>query len=168
MQKAPLILTLKLDENSQLYLNMQRKLNFPPDRDFLDAHLTIFHQLPDVPDTFIFLENLEFASFCFEVSTLLNLGAGVAYKVNSEELIQLRRRLVDHFSGVLIPQDKQLYRPHITIMNKSTPDLARQLLSDLSAAIKPFQIQAIGLELWTYMNGPWRHRRSFKFKELLA
>lgn len=77
----PLILTLRLDEDSQAFFNTQRRLYFPPERNFLDAHLTLFHQLPDEAATFEYLEESQQSNFSLQVSGLMNLGAGVAYKI---------------------------------------------------------------------------------------
>jgi len=63
MQKQPLILTLKLDEESQAFFDKQRALYFPPERNFLKAHLTLFHQLPDEPETLDYFSNFIHDSF---------------------------------------------------------------------------------------------------------
>ena len=160
-EKQPLILTLRLDADSQEFFNVQRRLYFPPERNYLDAHLTLFHQLRDEPETFNYLENLHQNAFDLQVAGLINLGAGVAYKIESAELLTLRRKLSAHFSNVLIPQDKQGFRPHITIMNKVQPDTAKALLAELSESFAPFSIHATGLDVWVYLNGPWEHKATF-------
>ena len=43
---APLILTLKLDQASFTRLDALRQAHFPPERNWLSAHLTLFHHLP--------------------------------------------------------------------------------------------------------------------------
>ena len=43
---APLILTLELDERSFAFFGAQRRRYFPPERNFIPAHLTLFHALP--------------------------------------------------------------------------------------------------------------------------
>jgi hypothetical protein len=42
----PLILTLQMDESSQEHFDRLREIHFPPERDYLQAHLTLFHKLP--------------------------------------------------------------------------------------------------------------------------
>ena len=163
MQKHPLILTLRLDALSLAFFDAQRKLYFPPERNFLDAHLMLFHQLPYEPATFDHFSDLSVAPFNMQVTGLMNLGAGVAYRIDSPDLRSLHRSLSSHFRDRLTPQDKQGFRPHITIMNKTTPEIARALIADLTLNFKSFTIQATGLDLWTYLNGPWRHERIFLF-----
>ena len=41
----PLILTLVLDAASQAFFDRLRRQHFPPERNVLDAHLTLFHAL---------------------------------------------------------------------------------------------------------------------------
>lgn len=159
-----LILTLSLDENAQNYFNALRKTHFPPERNYLDAHLTLFHQLPNLPEIIKILESITAKAFELNVSGLRNLGAGVAFTIESEELNTLRAQLAGIFERHLIPQDRQGFRPHITIQNKTSPDMARKLLAEMQAEFKPFAAQAAGLDLWYYLGGPWEHLSHFPFK----
>jgi hypothetical protein len=111
MQEQPLILTLKLDEESRAFFNAQRKQYFPPERNFLDAHLTLFHQLPAEPATYRFLTGLVHEPFSLTITGLINLGAGVAYRIESPELLALHKLLSVQFREVLILQDRQGFRP---------------------------------------------------------
>jgi hypothetical protein len=45
--KRPFILTLWMEEQAQKYFNQMRKIYFPAQRNYLDAHLTLFHNLLD-------------------------------------------------------------------------------------------------------------------------
>jgi hypothetical protein len=163
MQKNPLILTLRLDEESQAFFNMQRKRYFPPERNFMDAHLMLFHQLPNSLITYDYLAKFCCKLFSLQVTGLMNLGAGVAYRIESAEISALHKSLRSHFLEILILQDLHGFRPHITIFNKSTLEKARTLIAELSPGFQPFHIQAIGLDLWTYLNGPWQYQRSYLF-----
>ena len=42
----PLILTLRLDPESQARFDALRRAHFPPERNLLGAHVTLFHALP--------------------------------------------------------------------------------------------------------------------------
>lgn len=163
-EAQPLILTLRIDAESRAFFSAQRKLYFSPERNYLEAHLTLFHQLPDVPETFTYMESLQQKVFDLQVTRLMNLGAGVAYKIESAELLALHRKLAAHFADVLIPQDKQGFRPHITVMNKVKPDEAKALLGELSEKFEPFSARAIGLDIWVYLGGPWEHKATFLFE----
>lgn len=164
MSAEPLILTVRLEEQSQAFFDAQREKYFPPERNYLKAHLTLFHQLPPEPSTFAYLSSLKQAAFKIDVIGLISLGAGVAYAIESPELISLRKSLMLHFAGVLIPQDKQGFRPHITIQNKVTPEESKNLLADLVKTFEPFEAQVSGLDVWTYLGGPWRHEHDYAFR----
>lgn len=85
------------------------------------------------------------------------LGAGVAFAIESKELHNIRKELAIQLHEQLIPQDKQGYRPHITIQNKVSPEAAKQLLNELQSTFQPITITARGLDLWQYLGGPWKH-----------
>ncbi|MCZ4222588.1 2'-5' RNA ligase family protein [Pedobacter rhodius] len=164
---APLILTLRIDEENQFFFNQQRLRYFPPSKNVLQAHLTLFHQLPDDFKTYDILERLESQVFNLSVTGLIHLGHGVGYRIESAELHALRAKLSGYFSTVLIPQDKQGFRPHITIQNKVSPAEASQLFQECSAAFTPMLIEAQGLDLWRYLNGPWEHIAFYPFQQTM-
>ncbi|MEJ7557969.1 MAG: 2'-5' RNA ligase family protein [Pedobacter sp.] len=163
----PLILTLGIDESSQRFFNEMRVKHFPPERNLLKAHLTLFHQLPNSEDTFKTLNTIAMKPFNMKVIGLINLGAGVAYKIESPELMSLRQQLYSTFVDQLILQDKHGFRAHITIQNKTTPEQARSLLAELSASFEPFNIVAKGLDLWEYLGGPWEHKMHYDFQKTI-
>lgn len=164
MQEPPLILTLRMDEKSEAFFDAQRKSYFPPERNYLAAHIMLFHQLPNELATTHFLAGFHQGPFQLTVTGLMNLGAGVAYRLESPEVKTLQAALRTQFKDVLIQQDLQGFRPHITIMNKTTPEAARALIAELSADFEPFAIQATGLDLWTYLGGPWQFEQHFPFR----
>ena len=65
------------------------------------------------------------------------LGRGVAYRVDSPELLSIRDELAEEFRGLLIPQDQARPRLHITVQNKVEPAAAKMLHAELSATFKP-------------------------------
>ena len=94
---------------------------------------------------------------------LRSLGRGVAYTLESTELAEMRRHLALQWNDWLKPQDRQNYRPHVTVQNKVDPAAARALLDELGDGFTPFQVEAVGLELWWYRGGPWEKVRAFPF-----
>lgn len=162
----PLLLTLSITPEAQHFFNKLRKEHFPPERNFLDAHLMLFHQLPAAKPVIIEDINVtikEYKNIALQITALSSLGNGVAYKIESEQLQQLHKQLQKRWAQWLIPQDKNKLWPHITIQNKVTPDSAKQLLQKLSADFKPFEILATGLNLWEYKGGPWRFIKTVDF-----
>src|SRR3712207_1555034 len=96
---APLILTLQLDERSFAFFDEQRRRYFPPERNFIPAHLTLFHALPgeQLGTIAADLEALskEQVPHLLEVTGLRFLGRGVAYRLDSPSLILMRQILAE-------------------------------------------------------------------------
>jgi 2'-5' RNA ligase len=164
---APLILTLQLDERSFAFFDAQRRRYFPPERNVIPAHLTLFHHLPGEHLTSIEHEIEMYASgqkpFALDVTGLRSLGRGVAYTLAADELTKMRRYLAMHWNDWLKPQDRQNHNPHVTVQNKVDPTQARALLEELSESFTPFAVEATGLELWWYRDGPWEKVRNVPF-----
>lgn len=155
----PLILTLKLDERTFDFFNQLRQQHFPPEKNFLPAHITLFHALPGDRHLQIqqFLQQVcsHTPALSLTFPKLRFLGKGVAVEVSCPELIQLHQQLAEHWKNWLTRQDQQGYRPHITIQNKVTVDEARQVYSQLANDWQPVQGRGEGLLLWYYKGGPW-------------
>ena len=155
----PLILTLKLDEKSQTYFDRLREAYFPPERNYLRAHLTMFHKLPGDHEGEISSDLQEACRACeaftLTVTGLRFLGRGVAYELAAPDLKGLRRDLAETWGPWLGAQDQQGFKPHVTVQNKVEPKQARALHEELSAAFAPFEARGEGLSLWRYVGGPW-------------
>ncbi len=164
---SPLILTLVLDAASQAFFDRLRRQHFPPERNVLDAHLTLFHALDGEQEAAI-LADIRAAvgpAFPIDVSGLRSLGRGVAYTIVSDQLTALRGRLARAWAPMLTAQDQQRFAPHVTIQNKASSDDARALLATLRAGFTPFPATASGLALWRYKGGPWEAVDTIVFSE---
>lgn len=161
---APLILTLGMDQHSFAFFDEQRRTHFPSERNFIPAHITLFHHLFGKEEASILHDLHMVAGRRMEVGLQVNglrfLGRGVAYSLYSPEYDALRQELSQRWSQWLTPQDRQRLKPHITVQNKAEPEAARQLLQELEAQFTPFVILGKTLELWRYRNGPWEHVRT--------
>lgn len=165
---APLILTLRLDSIPGEYFNNLRRQYFPQALNFLSAHVTLFHHLPggEVDVIAATLERVANSYGCIDirVPNLRSLGRGVAYNLQSLQLSALRKELAQQWLKWLTSQDRQPFRPHITIQNKVHSDEARKTLAILNAVFTPQTISGVGLDLWRYLGGPWEHLREFCFR----
>lgn len=167
MPSPPLVLTLKLDDASFRLLDDLRRAHFPPQRNFLSAHVTLFHALPG--------EHLESvrqtlretcaaqAKLALDFPRPRSLGRGVAIDVESAKLGELRGRLAARWRPWLSAQDQQRHRAHVTVQNKVTPEEARQLFEELEREWKPLRGRGEGLLLWEYLGGPWTLTGEFDF-----
>lgn len=156
---APIILTLKLDPEAFARFDGLRRLWYPAERNLIPAHVTLFHHLPGtrLPELKDDLKRVcrDRTPFRVEVAAIRSIGRGVAYMLRSPELEELRGRLADLWSDWLIPQDREGFRPHVTVQNKVDPKVAKDTLARLSADFRPATIMGEGLLLWRYRDGPW-------------
>jgi 2'-5' RNA ligase len=154
-----LILTLELDEASFLWFDDLRRRWFPPERNFVPAHVTLFHNLPgaelDAIQETVRRACAATPPFALEVTGPWSLGRGVAYRLRSPEAEAFRGRLSEAFGPWLTAQDRQPWRPHVTVQNKADPAEAKALLSELQHAFEPFDVEGRGVLLWRYLDGPW-------------
>ena len=173
----PFILTAALPPAIQGWAQGLRQAHYPPERNHLHAHVTMFHSfapsLLDELKTFLPRITNEFAPPQGQVSGIMDLGTGTAIALSADPLLSLRQLIAEHFHGSLTDQDRYEPRPHITIQNKVTKREARALQSQLTLEVElkqddgPFTFPA--LELHLYRDGPWElvKRQAFRGKSQL-
>jgi len=156
---APIIVTALFGRQDQGWFDAQRAAHFPPERNQLSAHLTLFHHLPPSAEDELKRRLSEFTrgqrAPNARVGGLMSLGRGVAYRIESPELVAIRRELADAFAGLLTPQDAGGWRPHVTIQNKVQPGIARLLMTSLERDFRARDVEIAGLAAWWYRGGPW-------------
>ncbi|WP_411820412.1 2'-5' RNA ligase family protein [Hyphococcus formosus] len=174
MMQDPVILTLQLDEETAAFLDAEREKHFPAGLNNVPAHLTLFHNLPGAHfDEILKMIGRTAANqyaFPIKLSEVMRLGRGVAYRVSAPPLLPLRAKLVTAFGRWLSGQDRQGFRPHVTIQNKVTIQEASALHAHLSEGFSPIDGRAEGLQLWRYL-GPrgrgthWQPAGAFAFRD---
>lgn len=155
--EAALVVTLALDASAQQRFDALRRDHFPADRLQVGAHVTLFHALPGEHRATVRhdLHALAGPPFAVRVVRVRSLGRGVAYDLHAPELDRLHAELARRWAPWLTRQDAQPLRAHVTVQNKVGPETARALLAELSAVFVPYDVQAVGLQLWRYLGGPW-------------
>ena len=166
MSELPLIVTLSLNEDAQAWFDALRRQYFPPALLRVGAHVTMFHALPGSEEAPVSqaLAACAHRTPVFPVACpgLRFLGRGVAFSLSAPQALDLRRELAGIFAAWLTSQDRAKWQPHVTVQNKVAPDVARQTQSAL-AMLEPPPIDARGLALWRYCNGPWSFVAAFAF-----
>jgi 2'-5' RNA ligase len=159
------VATARLDEESSRRLNLLRAKYFPPHRNFLDAHATLFHKLTAGALAVLESATAEAAPRAFEVALPgpFPLGRGVAIGIESERLVALRAHLMRRLFAELSPQDRQGYRPHVTIQNKVSAAEAAECLEEVRRLWTPSVARVEGIDLWEYQGGPWRRHARLPF-----
>jgi hypothetical protein len=164
---APLIVTAELPADLAAWATRLRREHFPPERNFLDAHVTLFHALaPSAERTVrtLLAECALAAPLPARLSEVMPLGRGTALRIVSPALDTVRENIAAQLTGLLTAQDSHTPRLHVTIQNKVDPATARLLQARLAATFTPRAFAFSGLALHRYRGGPWEfvHRWPFR------
>lgn len=161
------ILTAEMDEDSFAWLDGLRRQHFPPERNFLPAHLTMFHRLSLAQTTRLKEVSPPGAPVTISFDSPLALGFGVAVRVNSTPLQQLRAAAKAAIGGELSRQDGQRWHPHVTVQNKVSPEVARQLYRSMEDRFTARTGAITGLLVWEYLGPAWKLADRLPFTERL-
>ena len=163
----PLIVSAVLAADAQEVLDARRRRHFPAERLQVGAHLTLFHALPgereDQVATALARATTDRPAPAITVGEPVGLGRGVAYRMRSPALEEIREDIAERFREVLTAQDARRWRPHVTVQNKVDPDAARRTLTSLRAGYAPVETVVAALALWRYRHGPWEPVEEFRF-----
>ncbi|HEY0012438.1 MAG TPA: 2'-5' RNA ligase family protein [Allosphingosinicella sp.] len=164
---APIVVTALFGPGDDRWIQEMRRANYPPERNRVPAHLTLFHQLPPSAESELSRRIARHAAAPPPRARILgamDLGAGTALRVESEELEDIRMDLAEGLHGLLSVQDRAPWRPHITVQNKVEPKEARALQQRLRAILEPRPLHIRGLAAWRYLGGPWEKLRDWPFR----
>jgi hypothetical protein len=162
-----LIVTAVIAPRDLAWLNGLRRAHYPPERNQLPAHLTMFHALPPSVEGEARSAMARLASqppLTASLEGLMNLGGGVAFRIVSPGLDRMRGELAEQFHGLLSAQDAGGWRPHVTIQNKVPARTARALLDELRREFRPRPIGITGVALHRYLGGPWESLGAWSFR----
>jgi hypothetical protein len=162
-----LIVTAEIGQPDQGWFEGLRRAHYPPERNHIPAHLTMFHALPPSSESEVQSRLKALAKEARPVATihgLMDLGGGVAFRIVSSDLESIRRELSEDFRGLLSAQDSGGWRPHVTIQNKVAPKLARALKEALEGDFRPRPLLISGLGLHRYLGGPWERIGVYPFR----
>lgn len=162
-----LIVTAEFSSADFAWLNGLRVRHFPPERNQVPAHLTLFHALPPFAEAEVrsrLAQLVRRPPPAARIEGLMNLGGGVAYRIVSPELDSIRSELASAMHGLLTAQDNQGWRPHVTIQNKVPPKVARALLEQLQATFVARPLEIAALAVHRYLDGPWEALQRYAFR----
>jgi len=165
---APFIVTAELPEDVFAWANGLRTEHFPPERNWLKAHVTLFHSFApslrgELPRYLASLAG-EFSPPPAQISGLMDLGQGTALAIHSPQMLAVRQVIAEHFWQMLTSQDQGGKRLHITIQNKvdRKAALALQQLLEPRPLQRRFAFTGLGLHL--YRNPHWEAVGVWKFR----
>ena len=164
---APIIVAAVFGGEDQARFDRLRERWFPPARNQLAAHLTLFHHLP--PSALAELkhrlsqETRGVPAPRATAAGLMSLGGGVAIRIEAPDLLAVRASIADAFRGMLTPQDAAGWRPHVTVQNKVSAAEAKAALAEIERDFRPTPVVIAGLAAYYYRGGPWERISRFMF-----
>ena len=165
---SPLIVTARMPADLHARFTALRTAHFPPERNYLEAHVTLFHALPAMCEAEVctYLKRIasEFSPIQGYVEGIMSLGNGTAIRLSSPDMLLLRDMIANHFHGLLTQQDQQSRRLHVTVQNKVSGKDAKALQASLAGTIEQREFQFRGLELFRYRGGPWEKVKEVSFR----
>nr|WP_066557608.1 2'-5' RNA ligase family protein [Croceicoccus bisphenolivorans] len=164
----PIIVTAALPPALFAMANRLRQAHFPPERNHLAAHVTLFHAIAPSCEAELRRLLADIARDCPPPEAILtgvtSLGRGTALAIDSGALLAIRDRIADRFAGTLTAQDMHRPRLHVTIQNKVAPPEARRLQAQLADTIAPQIFAFPALEMHFYDGGPWEFAGRWPFR----
>jgi 2'-5' RNA ligase superfamily len=164
----PFILTAELPGDVLAWADGLRRAHFPPERNHLAAHVTLFHAFaPSLREELLGLMPAIAAQHApppARIEGLMNLGKGTALAIISPAMSAIRADIAERFAGALSAQDSHKPRLHITVQNKVTPAEARALQSELGSGLQPRSFAFSGLGLHLYLGPHWERVGRWPFR----
>ena len=165
---APLIVTAELPADLQAWANALRRAHYPPERNRVDAHVTLFHALPpscegELRDR-LAAAGRDLAPIPARLEGVMSLGNVTALRIASPQMLALRRDIADRLHGLLSSQDDAEPRLHVTVQNKVSTREARALQEQLASEVEPRDFRFAGLGLFRYRGGPWEPLKRWSFR----
>ncbi len=168
MTLPPIIVTAHAAPGDMAYFDQMRRKHFPPHRNFLNAHITLFHHLP---------------------GRVFGEASSLAQEVVAQTQPFTRKFLASGIWAVASPSRSGAlnWKPCAPTFSKplargpaagSTevqtayhcPEQGGEgvrgySLRALRAGLEPRHITILGIDLWDYLGGPWGHRAFLPFPQ---
>ena len=165
---APFIVTGTLPGDVLAWADDLRRAHYPPERNKLAAHVTLFHAFApslreELPRVLARLAG-EYARPSAQIDSLMPLGTGTALAIRSPGMRAIREHIAELFHGALTAQDGHAPRLHITVQNKVSPKAAKALQRELSATLEPRTFAFTGLGLHLYCETHWESLGCWSFR----
>ena len=164
---APLLVTAQLPPDVFAWAEGLRRAHFPPERNKVRAHVTLFHALPpSVEDEVrrLLARHSAAAPPPARITGLMPLGGGTAFAIKSAALTAVHEDMVECLHGVLTAQDRGRRKLHVTVQNKVSNAEAKALQTELARDFRPRAFAFAGLELHRYRGGVWEDAGTWPFR----
>ena len=165
--RAPLLVTAELPPDVLAWADALRRAHYPPERNRLRAHVTLFHALPPSVEAELVQVLSSLARRpppAARIDGLMKLGRGTALAVECREMVELHDLIAERMHGLLTHQDTRSLRLHVTIQNKVTSQAARALQAELEPSLQTIAFRFRGFGLYAWEEGLWREIRLISFR----
>ena len=162
-----LIVTAEIAHRDFSWLEGLRRAHYPAERNHVPVHLTIFHAIAPSAESELrarVSRLVQRKAPRAEIAGLMDLDGGVAFRVVSPDLDDIREELAHDLHGLLGAQDSGGWRPHVTIQNKVAPKTARALKESLERNFTPRSLSLSGLAIYRYLDGPRETVATYAFR----
>ena len=164
---APLLITAELPDDVLAWADGLRQLHYPPERNRLRAHVTLFHALPPSSEAEVRRLLVRLAVQIAPPARfggIFDLGTGTAFDIYSPEMVALHAQIGEALHGLLTRQDDRKLRLHVTVQNKVTRQTAITTQAHLATMAVPGPFHFHGFGLYAWEAGLWRPIRKFPFR----
>ncbi|WP_353228422.1 2'-5' RNA ligase family protein [Novosphingobium sp.] len=157
--RTPLIVLALLPDAVQARLDALRRAHYPPERNRVPAHCTLFHAVPGMVGAELTATLATLAATTppmpARIDRVIDLDGGTALGVFSPELVALREALADRFHGLLTGGDAVPARLHVTVQNKVERRTAHILQSQLRDTWQAVETTIPGIAVHRVIDGAW-------------
>lgn len=163
----PLLVTAELPGDILSWTDGLRHAHYPPEKNRLRAHVTLFHALPPSSEGEVrrlLSELSKQAAPDARITGIWDMGRGTAFDVKSSGMAELHGAMAERFHGLLGWQDDRKLRLHITVQNKVTREAARVLQAQLESAFAPRDFRFRGFGLYAWDEGLWQPIADYPFR----
>ena len=164
---APLLVTAELPPDIYGWAEGLRRKHYPPERNRVRAHVTLFHALPPSVEGEVrrlLAHHVAAPPPRARLTGVMKLDRGAAIDIASDELQTIFLEMAERLHGVLTAQDRAPRRFHVTVQNKVEPRLARALQAELAASFRPRDFAFAGLALHRWLGGLWQDAGRWPFR----
>jgi hypothetical protein len=163
----PLLISAELPPDVFAWADALRRAHYPPERNRLGAHVTLFHGLPPSAQgevSRLLARLAEYSPPDARIVGLMDLGRGTAFAVDSPGMVALHAEMALILRGLIQQKDTRPLRLHITVQNKVSRSAALALQADLAEDIcaRSFHFRGLGLSQWR--DDLWRLVRLYTFR----
>lgn len=164
---APLLIIAELPPEVFVWADDLRRAHYPPERNRLGAHVTLFHGLPPSAEGEVRRLLGELAARPApeaRIAGLMDLGRGTAFAVDSPPMVALHAEMAERLHGLIQQRDNRPLRLHITVQDKVSQAAARALQAELATdlPLMPFRFRGLALSYWR--DELWRPAQLYPFR----